>query len=59
MGRLTVSVLRDLEVQIDRGKVQEFESDKVRALLVYLIVSVGDAIATEIPEVLQQYAPAQ
>ncbi|HEX8990170.1 MAG TPA: BTAD domain-containing putative transcriptional regulator, partial [Anaerolineales bacterium] len=43
MARLTVSVLGEFEVWIDGGKAQEFESDKVRALLAYLIVGADHA----------------
>ncbi|HSB02257.1 MAG TPA: tetratricopeptide repeat protein [Anaerolineales bacterium] len=38
MARLTVSVLGELQVLIDGVPVSTFESDKVRALLVYLTV---------------------
>jgi DNA-binding SARP family transcriptional activator/predicted ATPase len=38
MAHLTVSVLGELEVSIDDVPIQSFESDKVRALLAYLVV---------------------
>ena len=38
MTRLTISVLGELQVLIDNVPIQSFESDKVRALLAYLVV---------------------
>ena len=38
MAHLTISVLGELQVLIDDVPIQSFESDKVRALLAYLVV---------------------
>ena len=38
MAHLTINVLGELEVFLDDVPVQSFESDKVRALLAYLVV---------------------
>ena len=38
MAHLTINVLGDLEVLLDDVPIQSFESDKVRALLAYLVV---------------------
>ena len=38
MAHLTVNVLGELQVLLDDVPVQSFESDKVRALLAYLVV---------------------
>lgn len=41
MGRLSISLLGPLDIKLDEGPVSAFQSDKVRALLVYLAVA-GD-----------------
>jgi predicted ATPase/DNA-binding SARP family transcriptional activator len=43
MARLTISVMGELLVLIDGVPVSTFESDKVRALLIYLAVEAGRA----------------
>ena len=43
MGKLTISLFGSFQVTLDGASLTSFESDKVRALLAYLVVEAGQA----------------